>query len=96
MVQGTFKTLIIINPLSEKKSGKNVSALIDQYLDKSKLEPTILLSEYAGHAKDLARENIGKYDMIVAGGGDGTINEICQSLVSTDTVLGILPLGSGR
>ncbi len=34
------------------------------------------------------------YDVVIAGGGDGTINEVASSLVGSDTPLGILPLGT--
>ncbi|WP_371263370.1 diacylglycerol kinase family protein, partial [Porphyromonas gingivalis] len=34
------------------------------------------------------------YDCVIAVGGDGTVNEIAQSLRYTDVVLGIVPKGS--
>lgn len=48
-----------------------------------------------GHASELAREAVDLgFDAILAFGGDGTINEVAQDMVSTDIALGILPGGS--
>ena len=91
-----IKTLFIINPILEKKRGENVSRLISEHLDHVRFDHRILHSEYPGHTRVLARENAGKYQLIVAGGGDGTINQVIHSLVYSDTMLGILPLGSGK
>ncbi|MCK5236885.1 MAG: diacylglycerol kinase family lipid kinase [Deltaproteobacteria bacterium] len=50
-----------------------------------------------GDAKRLAREAVeGGYKVVFACGGDGTINEVASQLVSTETVLGIIPGGSGN
>ena len=47
------------------------------------------------HATELARDAVDRgFDAVVAFGGDGTINEVMQSLVGTDVALGILPGGS--
>lgn len=48
-----------------------------------------------GHASDLAREAVAQgFDAILAFGGDGTINEVAQDMVETETALGIIPGGS--
>src|SRR5687767_9659908 len=48
-----------------------------------------------GHASDLAKEAVDLgFDAILAFGGDGTINEVAQDMVSTDIALGIIPGGS--
>ena len=49
------------------------------------------------HATQLAQEAAAKpFDVVVAMGGDGTINETAQGLVNTSTALGIIPRGSGN
>jgi YegS/Rv2252/BmrU family lipid kinase len=51
----------------------------------------------AGHGTDLARQAVAdRCDLVVAWGGDGTINEVASELVSTGTPLGIVRAGSGN
>ena len=71
-------------------------SLIKKILDDSLFESTIVYTERAMHGSELARDAVGKYDYVVAVGGDGTVNEIASSIVGTDTALGILPFGSGN
>lgn len=92
------KILFIVNP----KAGITIKskAIIDLMagnLLNSDIEPKVVFTEYGGHAIELAQKGIeDKYDVIVAGGGDGTINEVASVLKNTDAVLGLLPLGSGN
>ena len=89
--------LFIINPISGGKKKSSLPALIDQYLDKEKFAPIYAFTEYIGHAAELAEEAEKKnYDIIVAVGGDGTINEVASKLVHSSKVLAIIPFGSGN
>jgi YegS/Rv2252/BmrU family lipid kinase len=52
-------------------------------------------TEHAGHATELARQAVAEgRQLVIAAGGDGTVNEVAQGLAGTETVLGLMPLGS--
>ncbi|NQX32848.1 diacylglycerol kinase family lipid kinase [Pedobacter boryungensis] len=89
--------LFIINPISGGKKKQKIPGLIDTYLDKTKFNPNYSFTEYVGHAAELAEEAANKnYDVIVAVGGDGTINEIAPKVMQLNKTLGIIPFGSGN
>jgi diacylglycerol kinase (ATP) len=91
------KILFIVNPISGDIKKANLPALIDQYLDKSQYQYEIAFTKRAGHASSIAEKAIvKKMDVIVAVGGDGSINEIAKVIVNTELTLGIIPLGSGN
>ncbi|WP_036670014.1 diacylglycerol/lipid kinase family protein [Pedobacter borealis] len=89
--------LFIINPIAGGRGKLRIPDFIDQYLDKEKFSPNFVFSEYVGHAGELADEAATKnFDVIVAAGGDGTINEVASKVLKHKKILGILPLGSGN
>jgi diacylglycerol kinase (ATP) len=54
-------------------------------------------TQYPGHATRIASEAIRKeYELIVAVGGDGTVNEIARAVIGTQAKMGIIPAGSGN
>jgi YegS/Rv2252/BmrU family lipid kinase len=86
----------IINPNAGVKQ-KITAELIERYLDTQKFETSIYYTKRAGHAIEIARDQAGqKVDLIVACGGDGTVNEVAQGLTHTSSALGIIPQGSGN
>lgn len=89
--------LFIINPISGGKEKLNLPSLIHQHLDKTKYNEVCVFTEYAGHASGIAEQGVkDNYDIIVAVGGDGTINEVASKLVHSNKVLAIVPFGSGN
>jgi YegS/Rv2252/BmrU family lipid kinase len=61
------------------------------------IRPEIIWTQHAGHATQLARQAaIDGYDVVVAAGGDGTINEVVNGLALSDTALGVIPLGTAN
>ncbi len=91
------RILFIINPISgTSRKGKVVNA-IKRRIDHQRFAVEIRYTEYAGHAVEIAREAAeAGFDIVVAVGGDGTINEVARSLVHTQTALAIVPSGSGN
>lgn len=57
----------------------------------------IIFTAHAGHAQELAKKAVAqKRHLVVAVGGDGTVNEIANELIDTNTALAIIPMGSGN
>lgn len=91
------KIAFIINPISGTIKKKQLPELIQSDLDKDLFEPEIVFTEYRGHGTELAHRFVAEgYDVVVAVGGDGTVNEIAKALVHTNTTLAIIPIGSGN
>ena len=91
------RIVFILNPISGTHSKKEIPGLIDKLLDKEQFDYKLRLTEYAGHAAEIAKESAAEgIDVVVAIGGDGTVNEVARSLVHTETALGIIPCGSGN
>ena len=91
------KVVFILNPISGTVSKAGIPDLIEERLDKDKFDHRIAETQHAGHATDLAREAVEEgVDLVVAVGGDGTVNQVGRSLINTKSALGILPCGSGN
>ena len=91
------KAVFIINLISGTSDKAAIPGLIDQYLDKTQFEYEIAVTQYAGHASEIAaKAKDDGVDVVVAIGGDGTVNEVARAIVHSDTALGILPCGSGN
>lgn len=91
------KIRFIVNPISGKSHRNDLPEQIERVLNHARFEYDIKVSEYAGHARVLAQESVrNHYDIVVAVGGDGTINEVGVELIGTDIALGVIPCGSGN
>ena len=91
------RIVFVVNPISGTQSKKAILKWIDERLDRSRYDYSIVKTDYAGHATQIAANAVqDKIDVVVAIGGDGTINEVARSLVHTETALGIIPCGSGN
>ena len=88
--------LFIINPISGGKSKRQVPALIEKYIDKQQYNVEIIFSQTDKQITELSIAGAKTNHVIVAVGGDGTVNETGTAIAGTHTILGILPFGSGN
>ena len=97
MDDGLKKILFIVNPISGKGKQRQIEALITRYLDHRLYDHTIQYTTGPGDATTIARQAASdRYDVVVAVGGDGTVNEVTAGLVGSETALAIIPAGSGN
>lgn len=91
------KIVFIVNPVSGSGRQKRIGKYVDMYLDKSRYRAEIFFTEAKGHAVGLAKEAVrGGAVVVVAVGGDGTVNEVGQGVVGSEAALAIIPTGSGN
>ena len=87
----------IVNPFSGIGKKGRLELAIKKQLDHQQYNYEIVKTERVGHATQLAEQAVNdKVDIAVAVGGDGSVNEVAKALIGTETILGILPAGSGN
>lgn len=90
------RVLILFNPTAGQAKNliSKLESVVDRWREQSwqvDLRPT----RRAGDATHLAREAAAQgYAVVVAAGGDGTVNEVVNGLVGTQTALAVLPIGT--
>jgi YegS/Rv2252/BmrU family lipid kinase len=93
---------IILNPISGRGNGLLSIPLIRQLFDDQKIEYELVLTEYPGHAIELARKAASSSELVIAAGGDGTSNEVINGLMLAiredghSAAMGVIPAGRGN
>lgn len=91
------KICFIINPISGIGKQKVVEQLIKETLSDKNFDVQINYTKSPHHATELSKNAAQlNFDMVVAVGGDGSVNEVSKGLLHSSTALGILPAGSGN
>ncbi len=82
---------VIFNPKARSQKGGRVLRFLMKHANRFALYAT----NHAGEARELAARFAGAGEpVVIAAGGDGTLNEVVQGLAGSDTVLGVLPAGT--
>ncbi len=94
--------LLIVNPHSANRSTGRLWPKMEQRLRPMLAPCDAILTKAPGDATRLAREAAGRYESIVAVGGDGTVGEVVNGLIDEDgaarpgVALGVIPRGTGN
>jgi diacylglycerol kinase family enzyme len=89
------RMMIIVNPYATTVSDRLRNLVV--YALQGRYEVTAIDTEARGHAVELCREAAHEgFDVVVAFGGDGTVNEVARGLAGSDTPLSCLPGGSAN
>jgi YegS/Rv2252/BmrU family lipid kinase len=90
----SHRALLLVNPHA-REGQKQLSEAIDQ-LQTLGLELIEESTENPKHLPDVIRRYQNQVDLVIVGGGDGTLNAAVDGLVDTQLPLGILPLGTAN
>jgi diacylglycerol kinase (ATP) len=88
------RVLLIANPASRRGQGL-VTAAKRAFVRRG-VDCDVVLTEYAGHAAEIAAKNHASYDAVFSLGGDGTAMEVAGALADTGYLFGALPGGTGN
>jgi diacylglycerol kinase (ATP) len=93
----TEKIFLIINKYAGHGLGEKAIKSVVPFLKSQDYTVEYAFTSHPGHAIELAtKASTDGFNLVVAVGGDGTVNEVAQGLIGTNTTMGIVPMGSGN
>lgn len=91
------RALLIINPISGTSHKDGLEQRVAQRLEPAGIAVAASRTGGPGDATALARDAVDRgFDIVIAAGGDGTVNETANALCGTGVTFGIIPCGSGN
>jgi len=96
-----MKIAVVANPVSgpawRRRQAEDIARQIRETIGPHLMDGGVSFTSEPGHATRLARTAIDSgADVVIAWGGDGTVNEVASALVDSRAALGIVPVGSGN
>ena len=95
------RVAVIINPISglgvRADTARQRAELAAACVETHRVTAEIFVTERRHHARDLAEAALARgIEVVIAWGGDGTVNEVASVLVHRQAALGVVPSGSGN
>ncbi|MEX1018124.1 MAG: diacylglycerol kinase family protein, partial [Litorilinea sp.] len=91
----SHQATLIYNPHAGFNDWRKVVAGVAALWEKSGWQVAVRPTEHAGHATELAADAArAQHGLVLVAGGDGTLNEVANGLLGTETVLAPLPVGT--
>src|SRR5688500_8197756 len=95
------RVAVIINPISglgvRPDTARQRAEQAAAFVEAHGVAAEIFVTERRHHARDLTEAAVARgVEVVIAWGGDGTVNEVASSLVFRDAALGVVPSGSGN
>jgi diacylglycerol kinase (ATP) len=87
---------LILNPIAGRGRAKHIEKRLVEYLRKQNINFELEKTNGPMHATELSRQMSNHVEVIVAMGGDGTLNEVATGILGSTASLAIFPIGSGN
>ncbi len=86
----------ILNPVAGRGKAQHILSALNSSLQNFSTNHTLLITTHPGEAIQLAQDAARQSSIVVAVGGDGTVNEVAAGLAGTESALGVISVGSGN
>src|SRR5665647_719216 len=92
----TFKKFekTVISVSEPKITAQEIMEEVRKNCVKENIKLDIKFTKHPKHAMEIAEGAKNKYDMVIAAGGDGTVNEVINGIIGSKIPLAIIPFGS--
>jgi diacylglycerol kinase (ATP) len=87
---------IVLNPIAGRGRALKIEKPLIEYLRQRNIVFQLKKTKGSRHATDLSSQMSKEFDIIVALGGDGTVNEVVTGLIGSTSSLAVFPIGSGN
>jgi diacylglycerol kinase (ATP) len=87
---------IVLNPIAGRGRALKIEKPLIEYLCQRNIVFQLEKTEGPRHATELSSQMSKEFDIIVALGGDGTVNEVAAGLFGSTASLAVFPIGSGN